>query len=285
MEVGLLGKNIGAIIQVRIQSTRLPGKVLLPLPFLNGKPLIELIIESLKKSTLVNRIIIATSNNKENDIIETIAVENKVEIFRGSETDVLDRFVNVISLYNLDTVVRITGDNPILDHELMDQLITYHLSKKNDYTCSTNLPLGMNFEIINAPKLTEINTCDDISADDKEHVTLYFSRSGNYKTELKSLWPVSLTDKIRTTIDYPVDYAAMAIVASIAISEKKSGMELIEWIDKNYSWIWKINLNAFQKQSFVSLEDEKFKALELLETLGFTNVAEIVNDAILTKNE
>jgi spore coat polysaccharide biosynthesis protein SpsF len=112
---GLLNKKVAFIIQARMQSTRLPGKILMPLPVGSNVPLLGRIVETLKISNTNHSIIVATSTNPENNLLETFCKENNVACFRGSEDDVLSRFIDIVKNTDYDLIVRLTADNPFVD--------------------------------------------------------------------------------------------------------------------------------------------------------------------------
>ncbi|HLP51886.1 MAG TPA: hypothetical protein VK154_13450 [Chitinophagales bacterium] len=272
--------NTGAIIQARMKSSRLPGKTLMPLPMqINGKPVLGWVIDALKTSRQVNTIILATSQEPEDDILVDFALKNGVEAFRGSEHDVLSRFAGAIEQYKPDTVVRITADNPILDITELDKLIAYHLLSGNEYTASANMPLGMNMEIVQAHILTAINCSSEISAQDREHVTLQARTSGLFKQETVAVVHPALTESIRLTIDYAADYAVLNMVAQFAIETKLTGLELINYISKQAPWLWQINNTAYQVKNYSSLADEIPIAIQKLKEFGLFRSSDLLKNA------
>jgi spore coat polysaccharide biosynthesis protein SpsF len=115
-----------ALLQARMSSSRLPGKTLMSL---QGKAVIEIIFERLKRSTLLDSTIVVTSTKPENDAIAYVAKEHDVPCFRGSEEDVLDRYYQAAQLYEVANIVRLTADCPLIDPEVIDQVIRlYHQS-------------------------------------------------------------------------------------------------------------------------------------------------------------
>ena len=113
-------KKIVASIEARMTSSRLPGKVLMEI---NGKPVLEILIDRLKRSKYINEIVIATSSNDADDRIEELGKELNVAVFRGSEDDVLGRVVGAVETLKGDIIVEITGDCPLMDPEVMDSVI------------------------------------------------------------------------------------------------------------------------------------------------------------------
>ena len=278
MEAGLRSDmTIGAIIQARMQSSRLPGKILIPLPFHSTKPLLSWPIEELKKCKLVDKIILATSIQPENDILKKFADDHSIFFFQGSEHDVLSRFIGIIKTRQLDIVIRITGDNPIVDIGLLEEIIDKHASGKYDYTYTVHLPLGMNMEVFNAKSLLLIEHNPDLTDQDKEHVTAYFKKATGFSVLCHSVFPESLTERIRLTVDYPLDYAALNIVVQTAMVKNLKGMELIRYIDKNNPWIWEINNARYQKKAYSSLEDEIPDALQMLREHDLKRSADLLS--------
>ena len=165
-------KKTGIIIQARIGSQRLPGKVLMNLA---GKPLLEQVIERCKKIQRADEIILATSDLEADNPVADLGKQRNIEIFRGSEADVLGRFVQAAKLYQIDTVVRICADSPLIDPQLADLTIERHHNSQADYSSMTvkrTYPKGVETEVIETKTLEylESNISDPIY---REHVTNY----------------------------------------------------------------------------------------------------------------
>lgn len=166
---------IYAIIQARMGSTRLPGKVLMNL---SGKPVLEHIINRLKQSEYINQIIVATGDNNQNKAIFDLCDSKNISCFRGSEDDVLDRFYQACNKFGVnpnDIVIRITADCPLIDYEIIDNTIKLHIDENNDYTSNTmpcTYPDGLDCEVFNFNVL--MNTWQNANlSSEREHVTLY----------------------------------------------------------------------------------------------------------------
>lgn len=141
----------GVIIQTRMGSSRLPGKVLKDI---GGKSVLAHVIERIKSSQLIDTIIIATTNKPIDDVIEKEALINKVEVFRGSESDVLSRYFGAAQKFNLSTIVRITSDCPLIDTRVLDGMIEEYHSNRDVFVtnsgpdCSKRTyPRGLDIEI------------------------------------------------------------------------------------------------------------------------------------------
>ena len=165
-------RKIAAIIQARITSTRLPGKVLMDI---EGKPMLWHVINRLKLSKKINEIILAIPNTKENDILEKFAKDNKVKYFKGSEEDVLSRYYEAAKEFKSDIVVRITSDCPLIDPQVVDLVIEKHLNSGADYTSNVlqrTFPRGLDIEVFNF-KVLEKTQKEARKNYQREHVTPY----------------------------------------------------------------------------------------------------------------
>ena len=204
-----------AIIQARTGSKRLPGKVLMKI---DNKPILTHIIESLRFSKLIDKIIVATTKLPEDDKIETLCKNLSVECFRGNDIDVLDRFYNCAQFFKGDLIVRLTGDNPLLDPTIIDGLI--EICKESGCDYATNVlhptyPYGFSscevlpFRILK--KLNEIAT-DPMS---REHVTFHIRKNPNLYTIKEIKAPKNLErPNWRLTVDYPEDMDLMKNIFS-----------------------------------------------------------------------
>ncbi len=137
--------NIGLVIQARMGSTRLPNKVLMHLA---GKPILLHVLERVKNLKKEYKRIVITSTMERDDKIEEFCKERNLLCFRGKEADVLDRYYQVAKFFQLDHIVRLTGDNPLLDADNLEFLIKEHLTKDADYSSNTSevnsgLPVGV----------------------------------------------------------------------------------------------------------------------------------------------
>lgn len=278
---GLLNKRIVFIIQARMASTRLPGKILMPMPLGSDKSILFQIVERLKKINVQKEIYIATSIDAKNDPLEGFCETNNIKCYRGSESNVLSRFTNILKSDEFDYVVRLTGDNPIVDIDLLEKTLIEHSNSQVDYTMTRGLPLGMNFEITTAKALITLDT-ENLTKEDKEHVTLFLRESGKFKVSVFEPAENSGLKELRLTIDYPSDYLVLSAVFSIA--EKFNipiGMELIKYCKEHYEWLFEVNQSNYQKNVYTSLEEEIQKIRPLLQEYEFNRLSYFLKD----KNE
>ncbi len=193
-----------AILQARFSSTRLPGKVLKPIL---GKPLLLLQIERIKRAERVDRIILATSTDPADDAIGSMCRENDIALFRGSLNDVLDRFYQAAKPLLPDHVVRLTGDCPLADPRLIDQVIAFHLQGGYDYTSNTiepTYPDGLDIEVVRFSCL-EAAWREASLPSQREHVTPFIYRHPD-RFKIGSFKNTTDLSPLRWTVDEPLDF-------------------------------------------------------------------------------
>ena len=186
-----------------MSSTRLPGKVMKPIL---GRPMIERQIERLRRCKKVEQLIVATSSHPEDDVLETLCRGLGVPCFRGDLENVLDRFYQAAKPYNPMHVVRLTGDCPLADPRLIDELIDFYLNAPCDYAnnCEVpTLPDGLDAEVFSFAALTQAWQ-EAVLPSQREHVTSFIrSHPERYKIGIYKYQP-DLSD-LRWTVDEPED--------------------------------------------------------------------------------
>ena len=173
---------IGCIIQARMGSSRLPGKVLMKSD--NGTPLLYHVINQLRHCSKVKNLVIATTTNQEDDEIEKFADNNSVNVFRGSEKDVLDRYFQCAKKHSFSTIVRITSDCPLIDPQIVDKVIERFFSGNYDYATNTlirTFPIGTDAEVFSFSALETAWKNAQLPSE-REHVTPHLRNKGNFKT-------------------------------------------------------------------------------------------------------
>jgi spore coat polysaccharide biosynthesis protein SpsF (cytidylyltransferase family) len=223
------------ITQARTGSTRLPGKVLMEI---NQTPLLKIHLDRLKKSKNIDKIIVATTDCAEDNIIEKLATEWGYEVFRGSENDVLDRFYQAVKKINPIWVVRVTSDCPLIDPKLVDDIISFAQNINIDYCSNTlieNFPDGQDVEVFKFSAL-EYVWKNAVKSSDREHVTPLIRELANYKGG--NIFTAINFDnnsdyaQIRMTVDEIRDYELMKIVIE-KNGVEKSWEEYVEFIVSN----------------------------------------------------
>ena len=160
-----------------MNSERLPKKALLEI---YGKPLIIRLFQRLEEVFNINDLVVCTSTNPQDDELQKISAEYGINCFRGSELDVMGRFIEAANNANAQTVARVTGDNPLTDPKILKDMFDYHSINKSEYTYTNDLPVGTRAEIIDINALKRIHK--EISdPDSTEYMTNVLKRPDKLK--------------------------------------------------------------------------------------------------------
>ena len=222
-----------------MSSTRLPGKVLMKLD--KKHTVLDYLINQLKHSKLLGKIIIATTNLEEDNAIVNFAKKNEIEYFRGESDDVLDRYYQCAKNFSSDNILRITSDNPLVDPTVIDDLIINYQKSSCDYA-STNLartyPFGIDAEIFSFNTL-EKTWKNAILPSEREHVSSYMKKNSKIfkQFNLRNKIKVPL---VRLTIDREVDLELFRIVIS-KITDRPILMNNILELYNNEPKLFEIN--------------------------------------------
>lgn len=201
---------ITAIVQARLSSTRLPGKVLKPIL---GRPMIELQLERLKGVKAVDNLIVAISNDSSDDQLESLCNKLDVQCHRGSLDDVLDRFYQAAITIDPEHIVRLTGDCPLTDCAVIDRVIEYYFEGNYDYASNTiepSFPDGLDAEIFSFDALKKAWQEAELPSE-REHVTPYLHKNkslfkvGSYREEPDN-------SHMRWTVDEEKDFKFVSAV-------------------------------------------------------------------------
>lgn len=195
---------ITAIIQARTSSTRLPNKVF---KNLCGKPLIWHVVNRLKPSKKIESIILATTNNPSDDILEQWAINNDISCFRGDEDDVLSRYYFAALNAKAETIIRVTADDPFKDFNIIDKVICLFEENNLDFAYNNNpptFPEGLDTEVFSFESLEKAhkNSCDKF---EREHVTQFFYRNSSLFNQKCLKNNIDLSN-LRWTIDTQEDW-------------------------------------------------------------------------------
>ncbi|NJD22455.1 MAG: acylneuraminate cytidylyltransferase [Melioribacter sp.] len=200
--------KIITVIQARMSSTRLPGKVMLPLL---GKPLLIRMIERVNLAQHVGDVIVATSTNPDDDEIERLCAQNNLICFRGHLTDLLDRHYQVAKQFNADAVVKIPSDCPLIDPKVIDKVIEHYVSS-DEFDFVSNLhpatyPDGNDVEIFSFESL-ECAWKDATKDYEREHTTPFIWEHQDVFSVGNVAWETGYdySSTHRWTIDFPEDY-------------------------------------------------------------------------------
>lgn len=195
------------VIQARMGSTRLPGKVLLPL---EKRLVIDHVVTRSRAAMKIDRVVAATTENSEDDKIEQWCRDNGVDCVRGSEDDVLARYVLAVKKFPCENLVRITADCPLVDPGIIDALLSLHETLQADYTSNVippTFPIGFDAEVIRASTLKLVDEMATLKSH-REHVTLFVRENlDRFKTANLS-YGLDYHD-LRLTLDRPEDYVVL----------------------------------------------------------------------------
>ncbi len=211
-------KKVGIVIQARLGSTRFPGKVL---KVLDGATLLEQLILKMRRAAKADVVIVATTSLEEDNPIAELSALIGAPCVRGSTDDLLSRYMLAAEEFDLDVVVRVTSDCPLLDPKIVDYLIGEFLSTGADFLANseplpTNWPDGMDVSIFSRSAL-EVAHSQALLPSEREHVSFFFWKYDAFKTEKIDLGKD--LSKYRLTIDYPEDMVFLERLAQSVFFE------------------------------------------------------------------
>jgi spore coat polysaccharide biosynthesis protein SpsF len=243
--------NISAIIQARITSTRLPGKVFLNI---SDKPMLWHVVERLKFCKTLDEIILAIPDTKENDILEEFAKKNKIKYFRGDEEDVLSRYYKTAKKFKCDIIVRITSDCPLIDPTIIDKCVKKFLKGKYDYISNffqddSDFPRGLDVRVFSFKALKKAYW-SAIETYEREHVAPYIWENKNNEFKIGPVIkaPSEYACNYRLVIDYLEDFILIEKIYQIFYKKGHiiDTRKVIKFLYKHPE-IAQININCQQK--------------------------------------
>lgn len=245
---------INAIIQARMRSTRLPGKVLLPL---GGKTVLENVVDRVRQAKLIGRVIVATSTEPADDAIANLCRQKQIDYFRGSHEDVLDRYYQAAKHFGAEHICRITADCPLIDPAVIDETAKQYLAGGYDYASNSHpvatYPDGFDIWIFSFAAL-EKSWQDAKLPSEREHVTSYI---WNHPEKFKILNVKNNLDlsAYRLTIDEERDYQALKLI--VEQIKNLTMKNIIDFLD-SHEEIKKINAPVERDEGYYkSLKQDK----------------------------
>ena len=237
------------IVQARMTSTRLPGKVL---KGVLGKPLLEYQIERLQRVKLADEIVIATTTNQTDNTIVGLCNRLSVSYFRGSEVDVLERYYQAATAHQASVVVRVTSDCPLIDSQVIDRVIEYYLQNESTYDYVSNCikrsyPRGMDTEVFSFSVLEQA-FLEATAQPDREHVTPFIYRQPQ-RYRLGHVIYAEDCSHHRWTVDTPEDFDLIKkIIEAIYPNQPNFTLEdYLQLLQQHPEWYF-INSHIEQKQ-------------------------------------
>jgi spore coat polysaccharide biosynthesis protein SpsF len=234
-----------AILQARLGSTRLPGKSIAPVL---GRPMLAIILERLRCSRRVDRLVVATTSLREDDAIETLARSMDVACYRGSENDLLDRYYQAARQYPAEVIARLTADNPLVEGEFLDWVLEQFAQPQPVpdllYTSSKSFPLGMSVEVFPFTVLEKL-WHEDNSPESREHVmTRAYYHPESYRVHALS-WPQDYSH-MRWTVDEADDLRFVTTVFEALQKTVFPWREAATLVERHPEWL-QINSAVVQK--------------------------------------
>lgn len=251
-----------AIIQARMGSSRLPGKIMLKVC---GKTFLEHMIERVKKSKKIDEIIIATTDKPSEDVIVDLCKNLGVLFFRGPEEDVLARYKLASDVIGADIIVRLTSDNPLVDFRIIDEAIQIFQDNEYDFVSnyslnSTTYPHGFAVEVFSAKVLNEAHE-EAKKPSDREHV-VFFTKNQPKRYKIFQMNNLEDLSNYRVTLDYNEDYLVIKAIFEGLYPSKNddfSMSDVISWLD-DHPEVKKLNSKIKPYLNILkSFEDDKKK--------------------------
>jgi spore coat polysaccharide biosynthesis protein SpsF (cytidylyltransferase family) len=240
-----------------MSSTRLPGKVMLPLA---TRPVVEQVFRQLSFSRSLRSTILATSVDPSDQPLVSWAETNKIVFYRGNLEDVLDRYYQTAQMAHADTIVRITADCPLIDPEIVDRVVDKLISGDWDYVSNTNPPTfpdGLDVEAFSFEALTEAWREAKLKSD-REHVTPYIRRNAYFKKY--NVCSPKPYDCFRWTLDEPEDYSLLSVIYNRLYDAEKPILlhDVLTLLDQN-PFLGRINSRLVRNEGYLKslLEDER----------------------------
>jgi len=237
-----------AIVQARMGSTRMPNKVMKPI---GGTPMIELLLSRLSKAKEVSQIIVATSIDKNNlPLVSWVSLLGYACV-QGSEADVLDRYLVAAKAHNAEVVIRITGDCPLVDALLLDEMIIQFKSMGVDYLCNNyppTFPDGLDIEIFKFSALEQAAKETDLPFN-REHVTPYLREPGRFN--VATFLHDSNLSKMRWTVDEAVDFEVISKIFAHFAPDIHFGWQQVLNLETSHPQIFSVNQQILRNEGAV----------------------------------
>jgi len=238
-----------AIIQARMGSSRLPGKVMLPL---GGKPVIEQIVNRLGYCSNIDHIVVATSSEIIDDKIEQWCRESCTSCFRGSLSDVLDRYYKAAKKFKASNIVRITADCPVIDPQIVDEVIKNFLDGKYDaYSLSGEFPDGLDCQVFKFTAL-ERAWVEAKLPSEREHVGPYIEKNINKQFKIGGLEKFKNLSHLRWTLDEKDDYKLLKEIYNFLYQKDSifTTSDILDLLEKNKNMI-DINSHIVRNEGYL----------------------------------
>lgn len=232
----LVKKRVVGIIQARMGSSRRPGKSLADLA---GKPLLYRFIERVKRAKELDEIVLATTGKKEDDVLAKIAADMGIQVYRGSENDLVDRYYQAAKQFNADVVVRLCADNPVVEPGEVDRIVQFHLQSDNDFSSNTNnidnngYPDGLGAEVYNFETFERLReTTSTPSHREHPHSYIYENRA-EFKFGTIPCPPEFVRPELKLDVNTEEEYLFLKAIYDYWYGQKKDFhiTDILWWYD------------------------------------------------------
>lgn len=259
--------KVGIIVQARMASTRLPGKVLLPLPRQAHQTVLDHVLQRIAGFRKAQELIVATTTGPEDDVLATKYQQAGYVVFRGSVYNVLERYCLSARAHDLDVIVRVTSDCPCVDPDVLERLYQLFCQNNLDYASSARtqtFPHGSDLEIMTREAL-ETAYAHAVTVYETEHVTPYIYQSHPELFAIGGLQaePEETDPGLRITLDTPQDYTMLSALFDLILPQA-STREIVATV-KRYPWLRELNQLSRSKRYTPTLTDELNEAIALLQ--------------------
>lgn len=240
--------RVVCIVQARMGATRLPGK---PLKQILGRPLLDLLVERLRRAITIDDVVIATSIDPKDDPIALWCEEEEISCYRGSQNDVLQRYLEAARIHRADVIVRITGDCPLTDPAVVDSIVRFYEQNVPEYDYVSNVisrtyPRGLDVEVFSLEAL-EKAAKEATNEEYREHVTLYFYENPD-RFSLGSVMRKGGESSDRWTVDTPEDFTLVQKIFETLypVNPEFHMQDVLDVLETHPEWR-KINAHVAQK--------------------------------------
>ncbi|MBE1555019.1 cytidylyltransferase domain-containing protein [Sporosarcina limicola] len=241
--------KIVAIIQARMGSTRLPGKIVRKVM---DKTILEYQLERVQQSKLIDEVIVATTQKESDNVIVALCQHLGIHVYRGSENDVLARYYEAAVECKAGIIVRLTSDCPLIDAEVIDQVIQLYLDRQGEIDYASNImertfPRGLDTEVFSFRALQKAYESASLERD-REHVTAYlYTNPGEF--QLGNITSSQNLGSHRWTVDTEEDFELIRRIIESLYPQKAifTVQDIIELLDENPAWV-EINAHIEQKK-------------------------------------
>ena len=249
--------SVVAIVQARMGARRLPGKVMMQL---GSKPVIEHVVVRLQRAQLVDRIVVATTDCQRDKVIASWCKTKGIDLFCGSEDDVLDRYYNAARDFDAKVIVRVTADCPLIDPEVVDKVIEGFFAENFDaFGLSGEFPDGLDCQVFTFEAIQKAWK-EATLASDREHVGSYIEITNSSRFKVGGIEVFKGLGSHRWTLDEPEDYIFLNAIVENLYKKNRDfrTSDVLNYLEENPD-LKKINSGFIRNESYWSMRENEKK--------------------------